>query len=78
MGNIIKPNDIVYNWEDCGISFVCPNCGADLVADSQNEAMECDCGLKYSLIATLNVEMPDDIADKIKKMCANFNLPLTT
>ena len=47
---------IKYQWEDCTIGFICPNCGEELVADSQNGEDECDCGLKYCLTASLKVK----------------------
>ena len=48
--------EIEYQWEDCTIGFICPNCGDELVADSQNGEDECDCGLKYCLTASLKVK----------------------
>lgn len=45
--------DIKPIWEDCTIGFECPVCGAQCVADSQNEEMECECGTKYYLSVKL-------------------------
>jgi DNA-directed RNA polymerase subunit M/transcription elongation factor TFIIS len=44
---------VVYEWEDCTMGFDCPNCGAELIADSQDGTMECECGLEYMLSTTL-------------------------
>ena len=46
-------------WEDCTIGFYCPNCNAELVADSQNESQECECGLSYSLVAYVKITPPN-------------------
>jgi uncharacterized protein YbaR (Trm112 family) len=50
---------IKQRWEDCTIGFYCPSCNAELVADSQNEEMECDCGLRYYLAVSLKVTPPN-------------------
>ena len=50
--------DITILWEDCSICFICPNCGIELLADTQLGADECECGVKYSLATSLNVTMP--------------------
>jgi hypothetical protein len=57
--------EIKYRWEDCSIGFICPYCGAELVADSQVGQETCDCGLKYYLDASLkidasNIKLKDD------------------
>lgn len=44
---------VFYEWEDCTMGFDCPNCGAELVANSQDGTMECEYGLFYSLSARL-------------------------
>ncbi len=47
--------EIKYRWEDCTMGFICPNCGDELVADSQNGDDKCDCGLEYCLSASLKI-----------------------
>lgn len=44
---------IKYHWEDCSISFYCPQCGRKNIADSQNGWEKCDCGLMYVLSAKI-------------------------
>jgi len=41
--------EIKYEWEDCTIGFICPECGTELVGNSQDSEEECECGLKYQL-----------------------------
>lgn len=52
-----------YRWEDCTIGFYCPSCNAELVADSQNEPQECECGLFYSLVAYVKTTPPNNAAN---------------
>ena len=49
-------------WEDCTIGFYCPNCNNELVADSQNGAEQCECGLVYSLVAYVKITPPNNSA----------------
>jgi len=44
---------IKYLREDCIVWFVCPHCGEELYADSQNEPDECKCGFKYYLATAI-------------------------
>jgi len=46
---------ILWQWDSCTIGFFCPECGKELVGDSQDGEEECDCGLKYSLSSRLIV-----------------------
>ncbi len=47
---------IKYRWEDCTVGFVCPVCGAELTADSQNGPDECEtCGTEYQLVAHIEI-----------------------
>ncbi len=41
-------------WEDCSVSFDCPRCGKDCIADSQDGWDRCDkCGIEYILNAKI-------------------------
>jgi hypothetical protein len=40
---------LTYIWDDCSAMVKCPECGVDLVVDSQNGWEECECGLEYCL-----------------------------
>jgi hypothetical protein len=42
-----------YVWDDCSCMIKCPECGRDLVVDSQNGWENCDCGLEYRLSTTI-------------------------
>lgn len=64
---------IEQRWEHCTIGFYCPNCNAELVADSQNEPRECECGLVYSLVAYLKITPPNTrLQSDANKPCDNF------
>ena len=55
--------DIEQTWEDCSIGFICPDCGAELVADSRNGEEVCNCGTKYYLSVKLVITPsgPDNV-----------------
>ena len=55
---MFEKSEIEYRWNDCSIGFVCPICGAQLVADAENGQCECECGLKYHLETNLKIEYP--------------------
>jgi DNA-directed RNA polymerase subunit RPC12/RpoP len=59
-----------YLWNDCTMGFVCPVCGADNSADSQDEERECQggCGYRYQLVAYLKITPPPE-----KKEAMNGN-----
>ena len=40
-----------YAWEDCTIGFDCPECGEEVIVDSQNEPYICLCGNRFYLSA---------------------------
>ena len=47
-------------WEDCTIGFICPGCGVELVADSQDGEEVCLCGTKYYLSVKLVIAPPSN------------------
>lgn len=62
---------IYYDWEDCTIGFTCPECGAELIADSQNGTEECECGLKYSLSSRIFINGKPATSYEFKRQIKN-------
>lgn len=63
---------IKQRWEDCTIGFYCPNCNAELVADSQDGPNECDCGLTYSLVAYVKVLSSNNMTIEKKSINSGY------
>jgi DNA-directed RNA polymerase subunit RPC12/RpoP len=51
---------IEYKWHDCNCMFVCPVCGTEVYADSENEERECPggCGMRYFMTFNLEIILP--------------------